>query len=87
MAVVSISLPASVARQVDMETRRVGFSTRSEFIRNILRRYFTGELMFEPFEAKPLQKIKLDLARTKKYSKKFIESVVEGLSRSSLYAN
>lgn len=65
----------------------MGFSTRSEFLRNLLRRYFSGQRQFEAFTPKPLEEIKFELAKTGKYSEKFIESVANGLSKSSLYAN
>ena len=86
MSTFTISLPEQIARQVDVHTRKLGFSTRSEFMRSILRRYFTGELTLEPFIPKPLAEIQTDLTKTGKYSKKFIESVVLGLSKSSPYA-
>ncbi|MBI5452741.1 ribbon-helix-helix protein, CopG family [Candidatus Gottesmanbacteria bacterium] len=86
MSTFTISLPDQVARQVDVHTRKLGFSTRSEFMRSLLRRYFTGELSLSPFIPKPLEEIKSDLVRTGKYDKKFIDSVVLGLSKSSPYA-
>lgn len=86
MSTFTISLPDQVARQVDVHTRKLGFSTRSEFMRSLLRRYFTGELTLEPFIPKPLDEIRIDLTKTGKYSKKFIDSVVSGISKSSPYA-
>ena len=87
MATMTISLPGQIAKEVDRETARKGFATRSEFIRALLRRYFGGELPFEVYKKKPLKEVKLELARTGKYSEKFIESVVSGLSKSSAYAD
>ncbi len=86
MSTFTISLPDQIARQVDVHTHKLGFSTRSEFVRSLLRRYFTGELSLEPFIPKPLEEIKSDLVRTGKYGEKFIDSVVSGLSKSSPYA-
>ncbi|MBI3956248.1 ribbon-helix-helix protein, CopG family [Candidatus Gottesmanbacteria bacterium] len=86
MSTFTISLPDQIARQVDVHTRKLGFSTRSEFIRSLLRRYFIGELSLEPFIPKPLEEIKSDLTGTGKYGEKFIDSVVLGLSKSSPYA-
>ncbi|MEK7079494.1 MAG: ribbon-helix-helix domain-containing protein [Patescibacteria group bacterium] len=86
MTTFSISLPNQIAVQVDSETQRQGFATRSEFIRTLLRKYFTQELPFVPFTPRPLNEIKLELAKTGKYSQEFIESVVKGLSKSSFYA-
>ena len=86
MATLTISLPKQIATKIDSETKKLGFSTRSEFIRNILRQYFSeGELKFEPYEIRPLAQIKLELAKTGKYSQDFIESVTKGLAKSSRY--
>lgn len=86
MSTMTISLPEQVASQVASETRKQGFATRSEFIRSLLRRYFTGDVPLQPFVTRPLEEIKRELAATGKYSEKFIESVVKGLSKSSVYA-
>jgi len=86
MTTMTISLPDPIARQVDGETRTKGFATRSEFFRALLRRYFTNEIAFEPFRPRPLAEIRKDLEKTGKYNKKFISSVMEGLSGSSWYA-
>ena len=87
MSTITISLPNFTARQLDEEIQIKGFATRSEFIRDLLRRYFTQELKFETFEPQPLDKVKLELAKTGKYNQKFIESVVKGLAKSSIYEN
>lgn len=87
MATVTISLPTQIAKRVDTETKSHGFATRSEFIRTLLRRYFDGELKFETFSPRPISEIKLELAKTGKYSEEFINSVVKGLSQSSPYAS
>jgi len=86
MTTFSISLPSKIASQVDSETQKQGFATRSEFMRTLLRRYFTKELPFETFTPKPISEIRLELAQTGKYSQEFIESVIKGLSQSSIYA-
>ncbi len=87
MTTMTISLPVSTARLIDGETIREGFSTRSEFIRNVLRRYFSGGLQFEKFAPRPFDEIKLELAKTGKYSEKFIRSVTKGLAQSTAYAS
>lgn len=86
MSTVTISLPAQIARRVDEETEKQGFATRSEFMRTLLRKYFSGELKFEEFTPRPLDEIRSDLQRTGKYNQKFIDNVIKGLSKSSLYA-
>jgi Arc/MetJ-type ribon-helix-helix transcriptional regulator len=86
MATLTISLPKQIANKIDSEAEKLGFSTRSEFIRSILRKHFSeDELKFEPFEARPIDEIKLELAKTGKYSQDFIESVTKGLAKSSRY--
>lgn len=80
MATVTISLPDKIAEKVDSEAKNQGFSTRSEFIRSLLRKYFAGnELEFEAFTPRPIDEIKFELAKTGKYNQEFIESVTKGL--------
>ncbi len=86
MATVTISLPDQIAKKVDEEAKKQGLSTRSEFVRSLLRKYFTvEELKFEVFDPRSIDEIKLDLAKTGKYNQEFIESVTKGLSKSSIY--
>jgi len=86
MATLSISLPQQLITQINEATNAGGFSTRSEFIRNLLRTYFIQN-QIEVFIPKPISEIKLGLAKTGKYSQKFIDSVTKGLSKSSAYAD
>ena len=83
MTTVTISLPDSIARELDKETAQRGFATRSEFVRALLRRYLGGSREFETYSTRPIEEIKLELAKTGKYSEKFIESVTKGLAKSS----
>ncbi len=85
MSTITISLPSQITQRVDDEAKKEGFATRSEFIRSLLRRYFAHELEFETFEKTPLAQVKMELARTGKYSEEFIESVTRGLAKSSRY--
>lgn len=86
MTTVTISLPTQIAKKVDDEAKSHGFATRSEFIRSLLRRYFTHqELELEEFSPVPLEQLRLELAQTGKYSEKFIDSVIKGFERSSIY--
>lgn len=91
MTTVTISLPGQIAQRVDAEAKKHGFATRSEFIRSLLRKYFVGEkekeLMFQEFSPKPLNQIRSAFEKTGKYNKKFIDSLIKGLSESSPYAN
>lgn len=87
MTTFTISLPTQIAQRVDTVTKREGYATRSEFIRSLLRRYFAGEIPLEPFTPRPLTEIQDEMTKTGKYNKRFIRSVIAGLSRSSLYAH
>ena len=88
MATVTISLPNQIAKEVDLEAKEQGFSTRSEFIRSLIRKYFSGTreiLKFEPFIPRPLEEIEEGFRKTGKYNEKFIKSVMKGLAKSSFY--
>ncbi len=90
MATVTISLPAQIAKKVDSESKKHGFATRSEFIRSLLRQYFTEkeELTLEEFIPRPLAEIEDKLRKTGKYNEKFIRSIIKGLrENSTFYAN
>lgn len=88
MSTITISLPSQIAKKIDTETRKMGFATRSEFIRNLLRKYFTKEeLVIEPFEPIPLEQLREGFEKTGKYNKKFINSLMRGFKRSSFYAD
>lgn len=86
MSTITISLPSQVTKSIDLETKKQGFATRSEFIRNLIRKYFgSEELKFEPFIPRSLEEIEQGLKKTGKYNEKFIKSLVTGLSKSSFY--
>lgn len=88
MATVTISLPDQIAKKVDSETKRQGFATRSEFVRSLLRKHFMEEKRFEleEFKPVPLEQLRAELEQTGKYNKKFIDSVIKGFEKSSIYA-
>ncbi|OGY32135.1 MAG: hypothetical protein A3A61_02790 [Candidatus Woykebacteria bacterium RIFCSPLOWO2_01_FULL_43_14] len=92
MATVTISLPDQIAKKIDLEAKKQGFATRSEFIRSLLREKLyqethQEELVLEPFVPRPLEEIEDGLRKTGLYNEKFIRSLVKGLSTSSFYAN
>lgn len=87
MSTMTISLPLHVAKLINAEAKQKGFATRSEFIRDLLRRYFYASPAISVFGRKPLGEIKQEMAATGKYDKKFVASVIKGLSKSSLYAD
>lgn len=83
----TISLPIDTVRLVNTATKKGGFATKSEFIRSLLRQYFMGEEQLASFVPRPLPEISADLSKTGVYNQKFVESVVKGLSKSSIYAS
>ncbi len=86
MSTITISLPNQITKRVDLEAKKQGFATRSEFIRSLIRRYFgSEELTFEEFVPRPLTEIKKEFEKTGKYDEKFIDSLMRGLKESSLY--
>lgn len=87
MTTITISLPEQIATKVDQVTLMEGFATRSEFIRNLIRRYLFPETRLEVFQPRPLAEIKNGLASTGKYNQKFLNSVIRGLKKSSVYGN
>jgi Arc/MetJ-type ribon-helix-helix transcriptional regulator len=87
MTTVTISLPDHIAQNLDKETLIKGFATRSEFIRALLRSYFSSELKFKPFIPLPIAEIENKLVATGKYNEKFIKSLSRGIAKSSLYEN
>lgn len=91
MATMTISLPDQIAKKVDSEAKKQGFATRSEFVRNLLRKHFTQaaseKLVFKEFKPRPLEEIREAFKKTGKYNDNFINSLIKGLSESSAYAN
>ncbi len=91
MVTVTISLPDEIAIKIDEETKKAGFATRSEFMRNIVRQHFSDidrkEFSFDEFVPIPLSQLRKDMEQTGKYNKKFIDSVIRGFKESSLYAH
>lgn len=91
MSTVTISLPSQITKRVDDEAKKQGFATRSEFIRNLIRHYFAGETrensIFQEFTSKPLGDVRSAFEKSGKYNSEFIESLMEGLSKSSVYEN
>lgn len=89
----NISLPKKLADRVDEEVNSGQYASRSEFFRTLLRLYENisgtkiAPLEFVEFKKKPLKEIEEMMVATGKYNKKFVKGVVDGLARSSLYAD
>jgi Arc/MetJ-type ribon-helix-helix transcriptional regulator len=92
MRTINISLPESLAQLVSQEVRRGGFASVSEYIRNLIRRQLVEKESSElplpliVYKKRPLEEVRKDLEATGKYNKKFIDSLIRGLARSSVYA-
>lgn len=86
MTTITISLPDTTARKVDLKAKEHGFATRSEFIRSLLRQNLEEDIELQEFKTIKLEKVALELAKTGKYSQAFIESLISGLKKSSAYA-
>ena len=86
MTTITISLPDHIARSVDDATERGGFATRSEFFRNLIRSFMATEgVKLEKYDPISLKMVSSDLKKSGKYSQDFIDSVIGGLSQSSVY--
>lgn len=92
MRTINISLPDNLAQQLDAAAAGRGFASRSEFLRDLLRKFFDGKsednfpLPVIVYKKKPLGEVRREMEVTGKYNKKFIDSVIRGLARSSVYA-
>lgn len=84
----NISLPASLAAKTDEAVKKYGYASRSEFFRALLRTFLIKDniLNLEPFERIPLENIRTGLQSSGKYNQKFINSVMKGFTKSSIYA-
>ena len=97
MQTINVSLPKKMSASVEKAIHKEGYASKSEFFRTLIRLYFyfkedtlsetsnKKELFFLPFKKKPISKIKQDFRKTGKYSEKFIQSVISGLKKSSVY--
>ena len=90
MYTINISLPKQLYQRVDSLIKEEGFASRSEFFRTLIRVYtaLKGEkLELLEFSAKSIDEVEKGLLNTGKYNQKFIQSLVSGLGKSSVYEN
>lgn len=93
MSTVNISLPEKQANFIDQIVDKYGFANRSEFIRSLIRLVIYKPELIEaatafPFispKEKSIKKIINAFSKNKKYSKKFLEDLKEGLSESDYF--
>lgn len=89
----NISLPQTLANQVDAQIASGEFASRSEFFRTLVRLYETviqkktAPLEIIPFKKRPLKEIEQSMLATGQYDRKFVKSIIRGLAKSSVYAN
>jgi len=92
MRTINISLPDKLAQDLDATAALRGFASRSEFLRDLLRKHLENKsearfpLPIMVYKKQPLEKVRQDMEASGKYNKKFVDSVVRGLARSSIYA-
>jgi len=95
MRTINISLTPQQVSVVDKLTSDLGFASRSEFFRAILRRLFTSPVVKEevvawPFAAPVLRSRRKILQAFKKsgqYSPEFLKDLVEGLKNSDYFTS
>jgi metal-responsive CopG/Arc/MetJ family transcriptional regulator len=90
MYTINISLPKLLHQRVDQLIEEEGYASRSEFFRTLIRIYtaLRGEkLELLEFVPKSLSEIKNELKKTKKYNEEFINNIITGLKKSSIYEN
>lgn len=91
-AVINVRIDPKIKRQAQKTATEIGVSL-SDVINASLREFVRKKTVtfrsqeFDVFVRRPLEEIKVDLARTGKYSESFIKSVISGLKKSSVYEN
>lgn len=100
MRTVNLSFPEKLIVKIDKEIEEHGYASRSEFFRALVRMVLVEpeviispqpkkakKLVFEKPSMKPLSEIRKKFEKTGLYNKKFIDSLIAGIAKSSLYAN
>ena len=93
MATINISLPNTLALQLDELVNRFAFANRSEFIRSLLRRVFSDQALLQESAAFPFvvpqtrsrKKIVREFKKTRKYTASFLADLNEGLKGSRYF--
>ena len=95
MQTVNISLPEKLVLEIDRQVEEYGYASRSEFFRALARamlsfvpeRANAKKVVFEKPLRKPLSQVRRAFEETGLYKKEFIDSLLAGMAKSSLYAN
>ncbi len=90
MRAMSVTLPESLAQKTEALIDRGEYASHSEVLRTALRFLFALEEKAIPlelfqFSKRPLNEVKKEL-RGASHNPKFVDSVVEGLRKSSVYS-
>ena len=94
MSTINISLPQDQVTFIDSLVKRFGFSSRSEFVRSLLRFVRTKPHVLDiaatfPFISTPpnqsAKEVMVDFRKTKKYSKAFLKDLEDGLRESAYF--
>lgn len=90
MRAVSVTLPENLAQKTEALIDRGEYTSRSEVLRTALRFLFALEeeaipLELFQFSKRPLDEVRKEL-RDAGHGPKFVESVIEGLRKSSVYS-
>jgi len=91
MKTVNISLPDSLAVQIEKLLGQNEYSSRSEVVRTALRVFFSFQtpapgIELVPFQKRPLTEIRRDLLESG-HSQKFTANIINSLKKSSVYKN
>ncbi|MBU1200566.1 ribbon-helix-helix domain-containing protein [Patescibacteria group bacterium] len=93
MNTVNISLTQNQVNQVNQATINLGFASRSEFFRALLRKTLSSPITLEEVKSYPFvspttknsQKIISSFKKTGQYSTKFLNDLKEGLNNSPYF--
>jgi len=95
MSTINISLPKEQVNLIDQLVKKFSFANRSEFIRAIIRLIMhkqeivseAATFPFIPPKTKSKKEIITAFKKTKRYSRKFLRDLEEGLKASDYFKN
>ena len=91
--ILQVPINKNLRDQAVLNAEKMGFSSLQEMVRLFINKIAAGEMevkfqpviQLEEFQTIPLDQLKKNLAQTGKYSEKFIDSVIKGFEKSSIY--
>lgn len=81
---ITITLSKEQVTEIDQLARRSGYRSRSAFLRMVLASSLTED--FRVFKPRALEAIAKDLRTAHSMRSRFVQDVIKGLKRSSVYA-